>query len=555
MFDKEVIDEMRRQFDAADVNGDGELDAGEACFMVAGTCSPNASSEEIQRLADGLRNQVDADRSGTVSFEEYCFRFGRRYQIEANKRRRAGGGSVASTTNACSTAIKEKDSNDGGGRGPAFGDAAGTAAVATASTLGLQPEGSADSNNVCAAAGTTATATDPAEELRREREALQREREALQRERDELHQRQQEDLRREREQLRQRKIDEFAAKSAASGGPAAAASGTTAGSGSSAEATPPRIAPGARVTLHGLRALPELNGRTGRVARFDVASGRFIVWLESGGDEKSIRADNLTLCSSASQSASSPSGPTMGTRLSKLAEHTQAWCMKAAAHVQLWLSGYESWQILLGLGLIVLFVAAWFQVSARYPGPGGKTQASMGHSPSSARSYDSSAYSGSEDSSSSYTNNQGYSNSYGSEYSGSSHTDGDYHGDAEHRRFDDSYGDGSGRGSERPPRRQPGRSPRYDEDIDDDNDGGYSGSGGGLLGSLGQSHGMLVLVVIAVLCWKGIIPVHRMSFFQMYMLWQMLEPLLFGGGRRRSYGYGGYGGMGGGMFGRGRRFF
>jgi len=532
MYDKEVIEEMRRQFDAADVNGDGELDAGEACLVVARTCSPNASSEEVQRLADGLRNQVDADRSGTVSFEEYCFRFGRRYQMELNKRRRASGGKVDTATD---------ESSNGGGH-----------------IRGLQPEGLADNNDVSGASGTRVAATDPAEELRREREALQREREAFEKERDELQrsQRQREELQREREHLqrqreelnRQRKIDEFAASSAANDGPAAA-SGTTAGVGSSSGATPPNIAPGARVTLHGLRAIPELNGRAGRVARFDAASGRFIVELDGGG-EKSIRADNLMLCSSAGSGASAPSSSTMGARLSKMAECMQAWCMKAAAHVQIWLAGYETWQILLGLGLIVLFAAAWFQVSARYPGPGGKTLNSMGRSSSSLNSYDSSAYGGSEYRDRSYADNHGNGNNYGPRDGG------DYQSDAEHRR---SYHSDErvGHGSERPPPpRQPRHSRGYDEDIDDDygyggNDYGY-GSGGGLLGSLGQTQGMLVLAVIAVLCWKGIIPVHRMSFFQMYMLWQMLEPLLFGG-RRRSYGYGGYGGYG--MFGRGRRFF
>merc|ERR1740123_336225 len=134
----------------------------------------------------------------------------------------------------------------------------------------------------------------------------------------------------------------------------------------------------------------------------------------------------------------------------KAATRVQAWCMNAAAHVQVWLAGYEIWQILLGLGLIVLFVAAWFQVSARYPGPGGKTQASMGRPSSRASSYDSSTYSGSEYSSS-HTDSHGYGSSHGSEYSDGAYTDGDFHRDTEHRH------------SERPPRRQPQHSPRYDE--------------------------------------------------------------------------------------------
>merc|ERR1719329_1720288 len=71
------------------------------------------------------------------------------------------------------------------------------------------------------------------------------------------------------------------------------------------------------------------------------------------------------------------------------------------------------------------------------------------------------------------------------------------------------------------------------------------GGGGGLLGGLlggenGQLYTALIVGGIGYLCWKGIIPVHRMSFFQIYMLWNMLSPLLLGhrggGGRRRGMG-------------------
>mmetsp|Transcript_69626 Transcript_69626/g.196383 ORF Transcript_69626/g.196383 Transcript_69626/m.196383 type:complete len:482 (+) Transcript_69626:201-1646(+) len=60
------------------------------------------------------------------------------------------------------------------------------------------------------------------------------------------------------------------------------------------------------------------------------------------------------------------------------------------------------------------------------------------------------------------------------------------------------------------------------------------GGGGGLLGGLDPTTSLLVVAGIGYLCWKGIIPVHRMSFFQLYMLYNMLSPLLLGGrGRRR----------------------
>eukprot|EP00930_Biecheleria_cincta_P030766 TRINITY_DN21324_c0_g1_i1.p1 TRINITY_DN21324_c0_g1~~TRINITY_DN21324_c0_g1_i1.p1 ORF type:complete len:342 (-),score=80.18 TRINITY_DN21324_c0_g1_i1:66-1016(-) len=90
MFDPEVIAEMRRQFQEADTDGDGEIDAAEACLLFARSSASGSSEEEIKRTADGLRNQMDADRSGTISFNEYCFRFGRKFQMELNRRRREG---------------------------------------------------------------------------------------------------------------------------------------------------------------------------------------------------------------------------------------------------------------------------------------------------------------------------------------------------------------------------------------------------------------------------------------------------------------------------------
>merc|ERR1719217_450477 len=129
MFEPEVIAELRRQFDAADKDHSGELDAAEACDIFSRSCDPGASEAEIKKLSDNLRNQLDSDRSGTISFNEYCFRFGRRYQQEIRRQR-----SGASRTSS-------------------------------------------------AAAGESEAAA----ELRREREALEREREALRREREELH--------------------------------------------------------------------------------------------------------------------------------------------------------------------------------------------------------------------------------------------------------------------------------------------------------------------------------------------------------------------------------
>merc|ERR1712070_581503 len=74
----------------------------------------------------------------------------------------------------------------------------------------------------------------------------------------------------------------------------------------------------------------------------------------------------------------------------------------------------------------------------------------------------------------------------------------------------------------------------------------------GLLGHLDPSLAMLVLVGIAVLCHQGVIPVpaalRNMDFWQGMMLWNIVQPLIFGRrGRRGGFGgFGGFGGYGGG---------
>eukprot|EP00960_Hanusia_phi_P028591 747493-Hanusia_phi.AAC.1 len=86
----EVISELRRQFNMADKDGSGEIDAEEACDLFSQFCCPNATIEEIRRTSSSLRNQMDQDRNGRISFEEYAFRFGRKLQMEIARRRREG---------------------------------------------------------------------------------------------------------------------------------------------------------------------------------------------------------------------------------------------------------------------------------------------------------------------------------------------------------------------------------------------------------------------------------------------------------------------------------
>ena len=49
---------------------------------------------------------------------------------------------------------------------------------------------------------------------------------------------------------------------------------------------------GDRVQLIGLQAKPEMNGTTGVVQKLDLATGRYVVKLDGGGEAK-VRAANL----------------------------------------------------------------------------------------------------------------------------------------------------------------------------------------------------------------------------------------------------------------------
>eukprot|EP00927_Polykrikos_kofoidii_P060481 TRINITY_DN55447_c0_g1_i1.p1 TRINITY_DN55447_c0_g1~~TRINITY_DN55447_c0_g1_i1.p1 ORF type:complete len:483 (+),score=93.42 TRINITY_DN55447_c0_g1_i1:130-1578(+) len=470
MFDPEVVTELRRQFDSADVDGNGTLDAHEACLTFAKHMSPNEEPERLKRTADTLRNQMDADRSGTISFDEYCFRFGRKYQMELARKRRLGM------------------NNSGSGDG-----VAGAATVETGTDVPFR----------------AAKADD---ELQRQREALEREREALRRER--------EDLQKERE----------------CGG------GTTGG-------PTPSLSVGSRVTLGGLRGAAELNGRIATVLRFDSVSGRFVVDLEGGGGQKSLRPENLTPIASTTArdgvSGNAGGGVNDGSRASSgsgfaqgALEHVKAGFGKALAHFQIWLAGYEWWQLLLGAAVVLLFVLTWFQVSNRYTGGrsarGGSYSEPRFGSGDDMRNYGDDKWS-----------ERGRSFDDGFEGNGAyadlNHND-NFHRD---HGFDNPRSEFHGRSAGARGYRE-----RYSDEGYNRGSGHGGGGGGGLLGGMGQTGTLLVVAGIGYACWTGIIPVHRMSWFQLYMLWNMIQPLLFGGRSRR--GYGGFGGFGG--YGR-RGFF
>ncbi len=68
MFDPEVIEMLREQFNEADADGSGEIDAAEACTLFARFCADGSSQAEVQRTANSLRNQMDSDRNGKIRY-------------------------------------------------------------------------------------------------------------------------------------------------------------------------------------------------------------------------------------------------------------------------------------------------------------------------------------------------------------------------------------------------------------------------------------------------------------------------------------------------------
>jgi hypothetical protein len=104
----QVIDKLRSQFDEADKvtrfpvastfdlqheigiliniceyrlqDGSGYIDSEEASALFARYCG-GSSESEIRSISENVRNQLDSDRNGRISFEEYAFRFGRKLQV------------------------------------------------------------------------------------------------------------------------------------------------------------------------------------------------------------------------------------------------------------------------------------------------------------------------------------------------------------------------------------------------------------------------------------------------------------------------------------------
>jgi len=273
------------------------------------------------------------------------------------------------------------------------------------------------------------------------------------------------------------------------------------------------LAVGARVRLQGIRATPELNGRFATVLRFEESSGRYVVNVDGlQGVQKSLRPEALVPSPNASLA---------------FTESVKVWVRKVCAHVSVWAAGYEWWQLLLGAGLVFFFAVSFLQVNSRYSNGGGRSRDNFGAH-------------GNVDSNARYRRTT------------ASRTTGDrfdeaHRGDDHHRRHDEDH---------RHHHEQ--RHESFDEDHYDWHSG-YTGSGvrgGGLLDNLDQTTLLFLAAGFGFLCWKGIIPVQNLSFFQLYMIWQLVEPILIGGRRRRG-GLGGYGGLGYnmGMGGFGRRGF
>jgi hypothetical protein len=131
-FDPEVVALMRAQFDEGDKDSSGEVDAEEAAALFSRHFNPDSSEAEIRRSASSLKNEIDTDRNGRISFDEYCFRFGRRYQMDAARRRRgklgAQGRAKSYEETVNSKAWKDDDARQaraGTGSGFGYGTAGG----------------------------------------------------------------------------------------------------------------------------------------------------------------------------------------------------------------------------------------------------------------------------------------------------------------------------------------------------------------------------------------------------------------------------------------------
>eukprot|EP00391_Amoebophrya_sp_Ameob2_P010933 CAMPEP_0178989126 /NCGR_PEP_ID=MMETSP0795-20121207/4188_1 /TAXON_ID=88552 /ORGANISM="Amoebophrya sp., Strain Ameob2" /LENGTH=611 /DNA_ID=CAMNT_0020680467 /DNA_START=1 /DNA_END=1833 /DNA_ORIENTATION=- len=94
-FDPEVIEELRKAFDAADLDGSGTIDVHEACVLFARQANPYFPvgedipvTDESYKLASRMLQQMNV-RDGKITFEQFCFRFGRKLQQDRNRERRS----------------------------------------------------------------------------------------------------------------------------------------------------------------------------------------------------------------------------------------------------------------------------------------------------------------------------------------------------------------------------------------------------------------------------------------------------------------------------------
>eukprot|EP00439_Symbiodinium_sp_Y106_P083603 s1385_g23.t2 len=251
------------------------------------------------------------------------------------------------------------------------------------------------------------------------------------------------------------------------------------------------LGPGMRVRIQGLRGAPELNGLEATVVRLDEASGRYVVDVAAGRGQKSLKDSNLVRLGAEQAGGPGGPGPGLGQKVTDLANSAFRGLQRGCAHVQVWLvnSGYTWWQVLLGVAVVVLVVSAVMQAGSRHSGR---------RTPSSFQSRTDRA---------DFSEERTYRN--------------------EHR--------------EEPARHR--RTARYEEDdlgYSDYDDSWSSGIG------FGGMQKYLIIGGLVILCWKGIIPVHRMDWFQLYMLWNFLQSTGI---------LGGHGGHYGGGFGRRRRSF
>tara|TARA_B100000780_G_scaffold256474_1_gene205673 strand:- start:356 stop:769 length:414 start_codon:yes stop_codon:yes gene_type:complete len=78
-------------FCVTDADRSGQIDASEASVLAARYLAPTSSASDQKRLGESLRQALDTDGDGKISFKEYSARFGLKLQMQESRKRRGLG--------------------------------------------------------------------------------------------------------------------------------------------------------------------------------------------------------------------------------------------------------------------------------------------------------------------------------------------------------------------------------------------------------------------------------------------------------------------------------